>query len=180
MLAMTHEFMNAGLWQEQRGVNLLDSGAHFYEVYETKDHKYMAVGAIEEKFYFSLLKGLGLGGSNLPPQMDRTMWPAMKERFTNIFLEKTREDWTEIFSEIDACVTPVLSPSEAAVHPYNTAREVFLTGPATQPSPVPRFSETPSSIRTLSSSDDEVNEGLLSWGIDGVRQQSLRDSGALV
>src|ERR1035438_6642694 len=116
LMALSHALMNAGLWHEERGTNLLDTGAPFYEVYETRDHLYMAVGAIEAKFYEELLAGLGLEGADLVAQFDRASWPAMKERFAEVFREKTREEWTEIFADTDACVTPVLSPREAAHH----------------------------------------------------------------
>jgi alpha-methylacyl-CoA racemase len=89
LLTMLHSFLNAGLGSEQRGVNLLDSGAHFYEAYETRDQQFMAVGAIETRFYDELLSGLGLNPADLPPQMDRAQWPAMKERFRTIFATKT-------------------------------------------------------------------------------------------
>ncbi|MEI8148296.1 MAG: CaiB/BaiF CoA-transferase family protein, partial [Actinomycetes bacterium] len=116
LMAMTYSFMGAGLWQEERGTNILDTGAHFYEVYETADAKYVAVGAIEKKFYEELLAGMGLTGVELPNQMDRTQWSAMKERFAAIFKTKTRDEWTAIFEDVDACVTPVLSPTEEATH----------------------------------------------------------------
>jgi len=143
LTTMTHAFMNMGYWNEERGVNMLDTGAHFYEVYETSDGKYMAVGAIESKFYAELLQGLGLSNAELPAQMDRDQWPAMKERFTEVFLTKTRDEWTAIFEGTDACTTPVLSPSEAAHHPYNAQRNVFSTQSARQPNPAPRFSKSP-------------------------------------
>ena len=92
LTTMTHAFMNMGYWKEERGMNMLDTGAHFYEVYETRDGKYMAVGAIESKFYAELLEGLELANTELPAQMDRDAWPAMKERFSEIFLKKTRDE----------------------------------------------------------------------------------------
>jgi alpha-methylacyl-CoA racemase len=179
MLAMTHSLMNTGFWIEERGVNILDTGAHFYEVYETKDGRYVAVGAIEAKFYAALVESLGLGASSLPPQMDRTTWPAMKVTFAEVFRTKTRDEWTEVFVGVDACVTPVLSPSEAARHPYNTAREVFdLDGPV-QPNPAPRFSRTPGRLgdppRTAGSG---TSEGLARWGISEERLDALRADGA--
>ncbi len=179
MLAMTHSLMNTGFWIEERGVNILDTGAHFYEVYETKDGRYVAVGAIEAKFYAALVEGLGLGASSLPPQMDRTTWPAMKVTFAEVFRTKTRDEWTAVFAGVDACVTPVLSPSEAARHPYNTAREVFdLDGPV-QPNPAPRFSRTPGRLgdppRTAGSG---TSEGLARWGISEERLDALRADGA--
>lgn len=179
LLAMTHGLMNAGFWREERGVNLLDTGAHFYEVYETKDARYVAVGAIESKFYTELLDGLGLNAEGLPDQMDRTQWPAMKERFAAIFLTKSRDEWTTIFEGRDACVTPVLSPSEAVSHPYNVARDVYDAGENPQPSPAPRFSATPSSISAPPrAAGSGTREGLTSWGIDASRIEALRAAGA--
>jgi alpha-methylacyl-CoA racemase len=131
MLAMTHSLMNVGFWKEEQGVNILDSGAHFYEVYETSDQRFVSVGAIESKFYDKLLEGLGLASDELPAQMDRLQWPQLKERFAAISATKTSDEWTEIFAGVDACVTPVLSPREAARHPYNTARDVFSRSTAT-------------------------------------------------
>ena len=179
MLAMTHSFMNGGYWTEERGVNMLDTGAHFYEVYETSDGRYVAVGAIEAQFYRQLLDGLGLLDEELPDQSDRTQWPAMKERFAAIFRTKTRDEWTEIFGDRDACVTPVLSPSEAVTHPYNVAREVYVTGATPQPSPAPRFSATPSSISAPPRSPGSgTREGLAKWGVDEARIEELRSAGA--
>lgn len=179
LTAMTHAFMNMGFWNEERGVNILDTGAHFYEVYETQDGRYVSVGAIEAKFYDELLKGLGLGNEKLPAQMDRAHWPEMKRRFTEIFLEKTREEWTAIFADGDACVTPVLSPREAAAHPYNSARAVFSAEGPTQPAPAPRFSKTPGSIssppRTAGSG---TREALARWGVSDERLAALRAEGA--
>jgi alpha-methylacyl-CoA racemase len=179
MMAMTHSFLNMGYWKEERGVNILDSGAHFYEVYETSDAKYVAVGAIESKFYEALLEGLGLAGVDLPKQLERAEWPAMKERFSAIFLMKTRDEWTAIFSDVDACVTPVLSPREAAHHPYNTQRSVFAIDDAVQPQPAPRFSKTPGSVRLPPRpAGAGTREGLLGWGVSEERQAALRDAGA--
>jgi alpha-methylacyl-CoA racemase len=179
MLAMTHSFMNVGIWHEERGVNLLDTGAPFYEVYETKDQQFVAVGAIESKFYEQLLEGLGLASDELPPQMERAKWAETKERFAGIFKTKTRDEWTGIFIDVDACVTPVLSPREAALHPYNTERNVFcLVGPL-QPQPAPRFSKTPSEIRIEPhSAGSGTREGLSSWGVDVERQKALKADGA--
>jgi len=179
MMAMTHSFLNAGFWLEERGVNILDSGAHFYEVYETKDGRFMAVGAIEAKFYAALLHGLGLESVGLPAQMDRGSWPEMKERIAAIFATRTRDEWTEVFAELDACVTPVLSPREAAAHPINAERAVFLKDRPTQPAPAPRFSKTPGSVRQPPRSPGSgTREGLLGWGIDELRQSALRAAGA--
>jgi alpha-methylacyl-CoA racemase len=179
MMAMTHSFLNTGYWTEERGVNILDSGAHFYEVYETSDGRFVAVGAIEPKFYTELLTGLGLSLDDLPPQMDRTKWPEMKQRFVALFRMKTRDEWTEIFGDVDACVTPVLSPAEAAIHPYNTGREVFSNEGATQPNPAPRFSKTPGSVSSPPRKPGSgTRTGLLEWGVSEERLATLRAAGA--
>lgn len=179
MMAMTHAFTSAGFWTPERGVNILDSGAHFYEVYETSDHGYMAVGALEPQFYAALLHHLGLGGEELPAQFDRATWPAMKERLGAIFATKTRAEWTAIFEQVDACVTPVLSPFEAVTHPYNVARDVFSTDGAVQPQPAPRFSATPGAIRMPPhTAGSGTKEGLASWGISEERIAALGAEGA--
>jgi alpha-methylacyl-CoA racemase len=179
LLTMTHSFINAGLWREERGANLLDTGAHFYEVYETSDHGYMAVGAIEPKFYSALIEGLGLEGESLPAQMDREQWPELKRRFASIFATKTRDEWTKVFEDEDACVTPVLSPREAVTHPYNSARQVFTTDGAVQPNPAPRFSKTPSAIgRPAHSPGSGTRDGLSAWGFSDDRVAQLKAAGA--
>jgi alpha-methylacyl-CoA racemase len=179
LMAMTYSFMGAGLWQEERGTNILDTGAHFYEVYETADGKYVAVGAIEKKFYEELLSGLGLTGAELPNQMDRTQWPAMKERFATIFATKTRDEWTAIFEDVDACVTPVLSPTEAATHRHNVARGTFSTTGTLQPNPAPRFSKTPGAIRSQATAAGAgTTTGLSRWGLSAEEIDSLGAAGA--
>jgi alpha-methylacyl-CoA racemase len=133
----------AGLWRDARGTNLLDSGAHFYEVYETKDGKYVAVGAIEPEFYTLLIEKLGLASEPLPHQMDRDSWPSMKDRFAAVFKTRTRDEWCNLMEAADACLTPVLAPGEAASHPHARARKAFVDiDGATHPSPAPRFSRT--------------------------------------
>ena len=179
MMAMTHGFLNAGYWHEERGVNILDSGAHFYDVYETSDHRFVAVGAIEARFYEQLVRGLGLIPTELPEQMDRSQWPEMKRRFAAIFATKSRDEWTSTFAEVDACVTPVLSPREAVHHPYNADRNVFSQLDEVQPNPAPRFSRTPGSIRQpprLAGSG--TRDGLAQWGITDERFAELRSAGA--
>lgn len=179
MMTMTHSFMNRGSWREERGTNILDSGAHFYEVYETSDGGYMAVGAIEPQFYQELLRGLGLIGQELPDQMDRKQWRSMKETFAAIFASKTRDQWTEIFVGVDACVTPVLSPREAVKHRFNVGRNVFADLDHIQPSPAPRFSRTPGSIgMSPTQPGASTSVGLASWGVAHERQVQLRKAGA--
>ncbi len=144
-LLMTSIFAAAqtGFWSEQRGSNMLDSGAHFYEVYETADGRYMAVGAIETQFYRQFCERLGLGEEELHHQFDTEMWPALKEKVQAAFLTKSRDEWCQIFADSDACVTPVLAMSEARDHPHNRARQSFVERDGVwQPRTAPRFSRT--------------------------------------
>ena len=182
LMTIIHAFHLFGIWNEQRGANMLDTGAPFYEVYETSDGQWMAVGSIEAQFYAALLQGLGLADdASVPPQMSREDWPAMKERFASVFLTKTRDEWTEVFDGTDACVVPVLSPWEAHRHPHNIARSTYVTvDGAVQPAPAPRFSRTPSTIsRPPSPPGADTVSGLLDWGVDEDVVVKLRESGAL-
>jgi alpha-methylacyl-CoA racemase len=133
-----------GAWHE-RGANMLDGAAHFYNVYETSDGKFMSVGAIEPQFYAELLDGLGLAGDpDLSKQMDQARWDEFTERVAGIFKTKTRDEWTEIFAGRDACTYPVLEPKEAPTHPFNAPRATHVAGSneIMQPAPGPRFSRT--------------------------------------
>ena len=133
----------SGWWRDERGTNWFDTGAHFYEVYETQDGKYMAVGAIEPEFYAALLQGMGLEPGTLSAQMDRARWPEMKRIFADVFRSRTRVQWTAIFAGTDACVTPVLSPTEAAEHEHSRARGAFqVSSGVLHPAPAPRFDRT--------------------------------------
>jgi alpha-methylacyl-CoA racemase len=179
LMAMTYALMNLGTWQDERGVNILDTGAPFYEVYDTSDDQFVAVGAIEPQFYRTLLEGLDLVDEDPERQWDRTRWPLVKERFAAIFRTKTRDEWTERFVDVDACVTPVLSPREAPRHPYNAHRNVFSIDGALQPQPAPRFSKTPGAIRQPPrAAGSGTREGLSSWGVDEDRLTALREAGA--
>ncbi len=181
LMTMTYTLTRSGIWQEARGTNLLDTGAHFYEVYETSDGGYVGVGAIESQFYAELLRLLGLEGEDLPAQMDRDQWPAMKERFAAIFAGRTRDEWAELFAGTDACVAPVLSPAEAPDHPHNRARGTFTeVAGVVQPAPAPRFSATPSSIRRPPPNPGQHgDEALGEWGLDEGEIAALRSAGAI-
>ena len=171
-----------GLWNwDRRGTNLADTGAHFYEVYETQDGKYVAVGAIESQFYTLLLKGLGLEGTELPHQMDRKSWPAMKQRFTDVFRQKTRSEWEQIFADTDACVSPVLSPAEASEHAHMKARRAFITQVGEiQAAPAPRFSRTPGHVsQPPPLPGAHTTQALEAWGCSAERITELRNSGAI-
>ena len=143
LMGMVQGLVAAGVWRDQRGVNILDGAAPFYRTYETKDGKYVAVGAIERRFYLELLVGLGLNREPLPDQHDRSRWPELSQRFAAVFATRTRAEWEHAFAASDACVTPVLSIAEATEHPHNRARRTFLERDGVpQPAPAPRFSRT--------------------------------------
>jgi len=164
------------------GTNMSDTGAHFYEVYETKDGRHVAVGAIEPQFYAELLRGLELDATSLPAQMDRSSWPEMKRRLAEIFRTRTRDDWERVFSGKDACVSPVLAPAEAARHPHAVARGSFCEpGGVLQPAPVPRFSRTPGAIASAPAIPGPIaDSALVAWGVDAPRVDALRAAGALL
>lgn len=144
--AMTYGFLAQGLWQDARGVNLLDGGAPFYAVYRCADDRHVAVGAIEPPFYAALLRVLGLADHPaFADQHDRAAWPAMRAALALAFAARPRDAWAAAFDGQGACVTPVLSLREAAAHPHNTARATYRPGPdgTPEPAPAPRFSATP-------------------------------------
>jgi alpha-methylacyl-CoA racemase len=136
-----------GAWTDQRGGNLLDGGAPFYDTYTCADGRWVAVGAIEPAFYQALLTGLGLDDADLPERLDRSSWPVLRARFTAAFLGRSRDEWAAVFADTDACVTPVLSFDEVAHHPHIAARQTLVEiDGVTQPAPAPRFSRTPASL----------------------------------
>ena len=143
LMAMVHGMWSEGVWAEARGTNMLDSGAPWYNCYETQDGKWISIGSIEKRFYADLIARLGLGNEKLPAQHDRAGWPVLKARFTAIFKSKTRSEWEVVFAGSDACFAPVLSISEVAAHPHNVERGTFVTRDGVQqPAPAPRFSRT--------------------------------------
>ena len=181
LMTMTYTLRSAGIWSDERGTNMLDTGAHFYEVYEASDGGYLGVGAIEPQFYAALLERLGLADEELPDQMDRAQWPAMKERFAAIFAGRTRAEWVAVFEGSDACVAPVLSPGEAPTHPHNVHRGTFTeVAGVVQPAPAPRFLGTPGAIRRPPPNPGQYgDEALAEWGFDDTEVAKLRESGAI-
>ena len=172
----------AGMWTNNRGENLLDTGAHFYEVYETSDGKFVSIGSIEAKFYEELLELSGLKGQELPNQMDRTAWPALKQQLTKIFKSKTRDEWCKIMEGSDVCFAPVLSMEEAPKHPHNRHRDTFVeVEGVVQPGPAPRFSRTPGKVqRPPASPGEHTEEALRDWGFSSAELEKLRAQGAIV
>ncbi len=141
---MVWAFRGVDAWTDDRSANLLDGSAPFYDTYTCADGQWIAVGALEPQFYAQFLAGLGIAGENLPEQMDRSGWPRLRARFTEVIVSRTRDEWAEIFAGTDACVTPVLSFGEAAQFPHVTARGTVITlGGIPQAAPAPRFSRTP-------------------------------------
>ncbi len=142
---MFYALHSIGRWVDERGKNLLDTGAAYYETYETADGKYVSVGPVEGPFYLLMLEKLGLTGDpDFAEQNDRAAWPRMKEKLTQVFLTRTREQWCDLLEGSDVCFAPVLSLAEAPRHPHNVERGTFIEAAGiTQPAPAPRFSGTP-------------------------------------
>ncbi|WP_208027041.1 CaiB/BaiF CoA transferase family protein [Rhabdothermincola sediminis] len=170
-----------GYFNTERGTNWLDSGAHYYEVYETADGGWLSVGAIEPAFYANLLRGLGLADEDLPDQHDASQWPAMKERFAAVFRTRTRDEWMEVFAELDACVAPVLTFAEAPRHPHLRARSTYVDVEGiVQPAPAPRFDRTPASLgRPPAPAGQHTDEVLAEAGYDPQAIAVLRQQGAV-
>jgi alpha-methylacyl-CoA racemase len=154
----------AGRWHDERGTNRLDTGAPFYDVYETSDGGHMAVGALEPRFYAQLLEGLGLEAESLPAQDDQDGWPALRAAFAEAFVSGTRDHWTDRFARTDACVTPVLPFGEVAQHPHVIARGTVTTvGGAAEPSPAPRLSRNPAIRATARGERIGIDAVLATW-----------------
>jgi alpha-methylacyl-CoA racemase len=182
LCTMLHAFRHAGLWSGARGENLLDTGAPFYEVYETADRAFVAIGALEPDFYAALLGKLGLtSDANFSVQMDRARWPAMRATLEQRFRQKTRAEWCALFADSDACFAPVLSPGEAASHPHNAARATFQDAfGVLQPSPAPRFSRTPSAIQCPPAPPGaDTDRALGDWGLSAAEIAALRGERAI-
>ena len=147
LMTVFHGAQQSGFWNDARGTNMLDSGSHFYDAYETADGEFVAIGAIEPQFYAELLKRTGVAAESLPPQLDRARWPEAKAAFEKLFKTRTREEWCELLEGSDACFAPVLTPREALAHPHLAARGVYAERDGVlQAAPAPRFSATPSAI----------------------------------
>ena len=171
-----------GMWDGERGENLLDGGAPFYGVYETADGRYVAVGALEPDFYSELLEGLGLDAADLPDRYDKTRWPELRTVLEQAFASRSRSEWQEVFEGTDACVAPVLTPDEAPNHLHNVSRGTFVeAGGVVQAAPAPRFSRTPTgSPGTVPSSGRDTTLVLESFGFEKDEIRRLLDAGAVV
>jgi alpha-methylacyl-CoA racemase len=180
LMSMIWSFRAAGFWRDERGVNLLDTGAHFYDTYATADGKYLAVGAIEPQFYAELRRLAGLTDDpDLDGQMNVSEWPALKHKLAATFASRTRDDWMAIFDGTDACVAPVLAMAEAPLHPHNAARGTFLRQDGiTQPAPAPRFSATPADAPRMATGDNGADTAqiLATIGYDEARIAALKQA----
>jgi alpha-methylacyl-CoA racemase len=185
LMTIFHGLSLMGFWRdEERGANLLDTGAPFYEVYETADGKYVSVGSIEPQFYAELVRLTGLAREKLPRQNDRSEWPSMKERLAKIFRTKTRDEWCRIMEGTEVCFAPVLTMREAVEHPHNRARRTFGKIPRVedgfQANPAPRYSRTPAEVsRSAPHPGEHTDEALADWGFDAGEIQRLREAGAI-
>ncbi len=159
-----------GIWSDERGTNLLDGGAHFYGAYECRDGTYLSIASFEPQFYAALCARLVPLGIPLDPatQMDRSTWPALKERMAELFRTRTRAEWAEFFAGHDVCFAPVLTMNEARAHPHNVARRTFVdVDGAPQPAPAPRFSRTPGAVRRPPVTPGaDTGTALTDWGLD--------------
>jgi alpha-methylacyl-CoA racemase len=181
MLTPFYAARASGFWGP-RGTNMLDTGAPWYDSYETSDGGWLAVGAIEPQFYAQLLEGLGLAHEALPDQHDHDGWPVLRRRFADVVRTRTRDEWEAHFEGLDACVAPALAPTEAPAHPHNAARATFreIAG-VPQPAPAPRFSATP-----LGEPEPPVHPGvrtaevLAAWGFAADEAADLVEQGAVV
>ena len=180
LMSAFQAFRQTGDWTSGRGENIVDGGAPFYGTYETRDGRYVAVGAIEARFYTALLDGLGLAGEPLPAQNDRTQWPVMRQRFAAIVKTRTRDEWVAHMTGRDACFAPVLDMDEAALHPHMRARGVFQAfDGVTHPSPAPRFSRTPGELRCGAPEPGQHSRDVLAeWGVLAPDIEALLRSGA--
>jgi alpha-methylacyl-CoA racemase len=179
LTTLIHALRGVGAWSDEPGTNLLDSGAHFYEVYETADGGHVAVGALEPQFYAELLRLLELDPEEFP-QMERQRWPELKERFAEVFRSRTRAEWARLLEPAEACSTAVLGLGEAAEHPHNAARGSFVEiDGRLQPAPAPRFSRTAPGLPSPPPEPGaDTASALAAWGLAEAEIDALADAGA--
>ncbi len=177
-----YKFRNAGMWRDERGTNMLDTGAPFYDTYRTRDGEFLSVGAIEPQFYAALLQGLGLDPATMPQQMDQSTWRETAARFTEIFASRTRAEWCAIFDGTDACVAPVMKLGEVAEHPHNAARGLLIPDQQgkLEPAPAPRLSRTPGDgSRPLPQVGEHTRAVLAEYGFAADEIERLFAAGAV-
>ena len=184
LMSMFWAMKSIGAFDEnRRGTNLLDTGAHFYDVYRCADGEYISVGSIEPQFYAQLLQLTGLDGDpEFAGQMDKSMWPHLKRRLAEVFATKTRAEWCALMEATDVCFAPVLTMTEAARHPHNVERGTFVEIAGTpQPAPAPRFSRTAAEVSMPPAhAGQHTIEILRDWGFDAATIDALTASRAVV
>jgi alpha-methylacyl-CoA racemase len=181
-MSMMHGMKAMGVWSEDLGVNMLDTGAHFYDTYETADGKFVSIGSIEPQFYAELRARAGLAeDQDFDAQHDRGQWGALKGKLTALFKNKTRSEWDALMEHSDVCYAPVLTMSEAYDHPHNQARGTFVeVGGAMQPAPAPRYSGTATQTPVAAPMPGEQSDEILrSLGMSDDSIASLRGSGTV-
>jgi alpha-methylacyl-CoA racemase len=181
LMAMFYGFAASGTWKDERRKNLLDGGAHFYDTYQCKDGKWVAIGSIEPQFYAELLAKTGVNPSEFEAQQDRDGWDGLRDKLATVFATKTRDEWDEIMGGSDVCLGPVLTLEEAPKHPHNRARQTFVEiDGVIQPAPAPRFSATPGAIQSPPRPIGGDNDGALGdWGFSAAEIETLKVVGAL-
>lgn len=182
LMTAAYGMYGAGVTDDERGSNILDSGAHFYEVYETSDEKYISLAPIEPKFYLEMLQRIGLTIDELPQHSNRQeQWPQLKAQLADVIKGKTRDEWCEILQCSDACFAPVLNMNEAWQHPHNQARATFVdVNGVVQPNAAPRFSRTPAEIKGPPPEAGEHTEAALAdWGLSETEINRLCDAGTV-
>ena len=180
-MSLFYELRAIGMWPGARGENLLDGGAPFYRTYRTRDDRFVAVGALEPRFYAQLLVGLGIDPETLPHQMDPGGWPENRKPDRRDLCDQVADEWMAVFADTDACVSPVLSMEEAPRHPHLQARNTFVeTGGKIEPSPAPRFSRSrPVPGRAIPQPGAHTDEVLARAGFTGDEVETLRDLGVV-
>lgn len=181
LMTMHLGYRQANFWNLERGTNAVDGGSPWYTTYETKDGRWMAVGAVEKRFYREFISRLGLEGASLPGQYDQSRWDELRGIIAAEFAKRTRSEWEAVFEGSDACVSPVLDMDEAPKHPAANARATFVDRDGvTEPAPAPRFSRTPASIRNAPPDARATTPSVLSaWGISGTRIEELAAAGVI-
>ena len=181
LMTAAYRLKASGVTNDTRGNNILDTGAHFYEVYETADQRYISLAPIEAKFYKELLERIGASADDIPHSFDRKDWPALKEKIASIIRTKTRDEWCELLEGTDVCFAPVMDMNEAPSHPHMAARNTFVERDGiVQPNAAPRFSRTPSQIRSSPGLPGEnSHEALGAWGMDNEAVDQLLADGII-
>ena len=179
LMSMFYAMTAMGIWKDARASNMLDGGAHFYDTYETKDGKHVAIGSIEPQFYKELMEKTGIADPAFAAQMDRDAWPSLKEKLAAVIKTKTRDEWDGVMQGSDVCYAPVLSIAEAPKHPHNAARKTFVEiDGVVQPAPAPRFSRTVAEVQGPPRPAD--NQAMLAeWGFSPDEIGALSDAGAI-